>query len=59
MRAEGPEVTYDFPTWHRLCRFPILGGPSMCLACTFEPAAAAQPGADSLDDPPGKPLGYS
>jgi len=60
MGASGPELAYDFPTWNRLCRDPLLGGPSMCLARTFEQAPAfSELGAELLDDPAGRPLGYS
>jgi hypothetical protein len=60
MREAVPELTYDFPAWNRLCKFPLLGGPSMCLARALEPMAALlEPGLDYLDDPVGRPLGYS
>ena len=29
--GERPSLRYDFPTWDRLCRDPLLGGPSACL----------------------------
>jgi len=57
VREAGPELTYDFPAWDRLCKFPILGGPSMCLARAFEPLAALiEPGLDYPDDPAMRPL---
>ena len=60
MRGAGPEFYYDFPAWNQLCKFPLLGGPSMCLARAFEPMAALlEPGLDHHDDPAGRPLGYS
>jgi hypothetical protein len=60
MRGAGPELAYDFGAWSRQCRFPLLGGPSMCLARAFEPrAAVVEPGVDYLDDPVIEPLEYS
>ena len=60
MRATGPELEYEFPAWNRQCKDPLLGGPSMCLARDFETVTAlAEPGAEFLDDPAGRPLGYS
>jgi hypothetical protein len=60
MRGAGPELAYDFTAWIRMCKSPLLGGPSMCLARAFEPAAAlVEPDVDLLDDPAGRPLGYS
>jgi hypothetical protein len=60
IRGAGPELTYDFLAWNQLCKFPLLGGPSMCLARAFEPMAAPiEPGLDHLDDPIGRPFGYS
>jgi hypothetical protein len=51
----GPEISYDFPAWDRLCRYPALGGPSMCLAGAREPAggvaAAVDPVMRGCDDP--------
>jgi hypothetical protein len=32
MGGAGPELSYDFPAWNRLCKRTVLGGPSMCLA---------------------------
>jgi hypothetical protein len=29
--GERPSLRYDFPTWDRQCRYPLLGGPSACL----------------------------
>jgi hypothetical protein len=29
--GEQPDFCYDFPSWDRLCRYPLLGGPSACL----------------------------
>jgi len=59
-RKAGPELTYDFPAWNRLCKFPVLGGPSMCLAHALEPVAAT-PGSnpDYLEEAVSRPLGYS
>jgi hypothetical protein len=59
MRGQGPEMTYDFSTWSRVCRFPLLGGPSVCLARSFEPALVVAPDADIPDVPAGRQLGYS
>jgi hypothetical protein len=36
--GERPSLRYDFAAWDRLCRFPLLGGPSTCMgmpATTF------------------------
>jgi hypothetical protein len=52
-------MVYDFSTWNRVCRFPGLGGPSMCLARAFEPAVAVAPDADVPDVSAARPLGYS
>ena len=30
-QGEQPEFRYDFPTWERLCQYPLLGGPTGCL----------------------------
>jgi hypothetical protein len=60
MRAGGPELAYDFPAWNQQCKFPLLGGPSMCLARAYEPVPALlEPGLDQVDHPPSRPLGYS
>ena len=60
MRGVGPELSYDFAAWSQLCKSPLFGGPSMCLARASESmAAGVEPGVDNLDDPAGKPLGYS
>ena len=29
--GERPSLRYNFPTWDRQCRYPLLGGPSACL----------------------------
>jgi hypothetical protein len=34
-------LAYDFPEWARLCKLSAAGGPSMCLALTMGPVAAA------------------
>jgi hypothetical protein len=39
---EAPVLAYDFPEWSRLCKLSACGGPSMCLALTTGPAAAAR-----------------
>lgn len=36
--GERPSLRYDFPAWDRLCQFPLLGGPSACLAMQTEAA---------------------
>lgn len=60
MRGAGPELSYDFAEWSRLCKSPLFGGPSMCLSRAYEPIVAdVEPRVDNLDDPAGKPLGYS
>jgi hypothetical protein len=60
MRGAGPELAYDFAAWSGLCKSPLLGGPSMCLARAFEPMAAVrEPGLDHIGDPAGRPLVYS
>jgi hypothetical protein len=58
-RGQGPEMAYDFLSWSRVCRFPLLGGPSMCLARSLEPAAVVAPDADISGVPAPPPLGYS
>jgi hypothetical protein len=37
----APMLAYDFPEWARLCKLSAAGGPSMCLALTMGPVAAA------------------
>ena len=37
----APMLAYDFPEWARLCKLSASGGPSMCLALTMGPVAAA------------------
>jgi hypothetical protein len=60
MREAGPELTYDFPAWSRLCKYSLLGGPSMCLAQACEPMGALlEPDQDYVADPAGRPLGFS
>jgi hypothetical protein len=50
-RESAPVLEYDFPAWDQLCRFPGLGGPSMCLAKAFEPeSAVAEPMLGAADD---------
>ena len=40
-RGGGPELGYDFAAWNRLCKEPMLGGPSMCLARACFPVVSA------------------
>jgi hypothetical protein len=39
--SAAPVLAYDFPEWSRLCKLSASGGPSMCLALTTGPVAAA------------------
>jgi hypothetical protein len=58
VRDAGPELGYDFAAWDRLCRSPLLGGPSMCLARACEPVPALiDVGAEYRHDPVVKPFG--
>ncbi len=58
VRGAGPELGYDFAAWNRVCKSPLLGGPSMCLARACEPMPAPMDlGAEYRDDPVVKPFG--
>jgi hypothetical protein len=58
VREGAPELGYDFVAWNGRCKFPLLGGPSMCLARASEPMAAVidRP-VDYRYDPTVEPLG--
>jgi hypothetical protein len=51
-RADGVQIGYDFAAWDRQCRFPALGGPSLCLGRTLpaEPLFVG-PGAERPERP--------
>ena len=57
VRDGGPELGYDFAAWNRVCRSPLLGGPSMCLAQACELVAPIDIGLEYRDSPVVKPLG--
>lgn len=57
-RGDGRELSYDFVAWNRLCKDPLLGGPSICLARACEPVSAPiDLGAEYRDDRVVKPVG--
>jgi hypothetical protein len=57
-RDGARDIAYDFAAWNRLCKAPMLGGPSMCLAqaCT-PPARPVDQPAERGERPSMKPFG--